>query len=221
MDRDRRERLQQAAWMNYILIIVNVLVFLVGFAGSSAGLKAGMYSAGALYAPLLFKGQGYYRLLTSIFLHADLSHLFNNMIVQFAGGGIVERNIGHIQYGIFYILCGIGGNIVSAAMDYLSGQYGFSVGASGAVFGVIGALLYMVLREYLSHRRDKAEYDRYRNIYLNLLVRAIFMTMYLLYSGWRNPSVNQAAHAGGIITGFVLAIIFMSGRQSDLHELMN
>lgn len=215
MDRDRRERLQQAAWMNYILIIVNVLVFLVGFAGSAAGLKAGMYSAGALYAPLLFKGQGYYRLLTSVFLHADLSHLFNNMIVQFAGGGIVERNIGHIQYGILYILCGIGGNIASAAMDYLSGQYGFSVGASGAVFGVIGALLYMVLRE-AGHMRDNAQKMEQMK---SLVIRAMLMTIYLLYSGWVNPLVNQAAHVGGLILGFVLASVMMPNRQIDLQGL--
>ena len=215
MDMDRRESLQQAAWMDYILIIVNVLAFLIGFAGSANGLKAGMYSAGALYAPLLFKGQGYYRLLTSVFLHADLSHLFNNMIVQFAGGGIVERNIGHIKYGILYLLCGIGGNIASAAMDYLSGQYGFSVGASGAVFGVIGALVYMVLREAKHMRDNGLKPDRMKS----LVIRTGLMTIYLLYSGWVNPVVNQAAHVGGLILGFVLASVMMPNRQIDLGGL--
>ena len=166
-------------------------------------------------------GRELYRLITSVFLHADLSHLFNNMVVLFAGGGIVERNMGHIRYGIFYLLCGIGGNIVSVVSDCISGQYGFSIGASGAVFGVIGALVCMILREYLSQRRDPDASYRSRIIYQNLLVRAAVMTVFLLYSGWRNPVVNQAAHAGGIMVGYLLAIIFMSDRQTDLHELMN
>ena len=123
------DRLQQA-WMNNLLIAVNVLVFAVGMAGTGRWRDPGsLYRAGALYAPLLLKGQGYYRLLTSIFLHADLSHLFNNMIVQFAGGEIVEKNLGHVRYGILYIVCGIGGNLVSVASDYFKGQYGYSVGS--------------------------------------------------------------------------------------------
>ena len=137
---ERKKDLRQAPWMNALLIIINVLVFIAGIAGR--GDYGAMYRAGALYAPLLLKGQGFYRLITSVFLHADVSHLFNNMIVQFAGGGIVEKNIGHIRYGILYILCGICGNLTSAAADWLTGQYGYSVGASGAVFGVIGALVF-------------------------------------------------------------------------------
>ena len=195
MDRKRQGGLRQAAWMNDLLIAVNVLVFVLETAGAGRGRGLEhMYRAGALYAPLLFKGQGFYRLVTSIFLHADAGHLFNNMIVQFAGGEIVEKNVGHIRYGILYLLCGIGGNLASVLYDFLTREYGYSVGASGAVFGIIGAL--------------------------SLLIRAGIMTAYLLYSGWTNPVVNQAAHIGGLIFGFVLSMAMAPHIRSDLSDLL-
>lgn len=212
------DRLQQA-WMNNLLIAVNVLVFAVGMAGTGRWRDSGsLYRAGALYAPLLLKGQGYYRLLTSIFLHADLSHLFNNMIVQFAGGEIVEKNLGHVRYGILYIVCGIGGNLVSVASDYFKGQYGYSVGASGAVFGVIGALLFMILREAMN-RKGAAQGPSQARM-KSLVIRAGLMTVYLLYSGWSNPVINQAAHVGGMIMGFVLTTVLLPRGDSDLSDLL-
>lgn len=212
------DRLQQA-WMNNLLIAVNVLVFAVGMAGTGRWRDPGsLYRAGALYAPLLLKGQGYYRLLTSIFLHADLSHLFNNMIVQFAGGEIVEKNLGHVRYGILYIVCGIGGNLVSVASDYFKGQYGYSVGASGAVFGVIGALLFMILREAMN--RKGAAQGASQTRMKSLVIRAGLMTVYLLYSGWSNPVINQAAHVGGMVIGFVLTTVLLPRGDSDLSDLL-
>ena len=237
---ERKKDLRQAPWMNALLIIINVLVFIAGIAGR--GDYGAMYRAGALYAPLLLKGQGFYRLITSVFLHADVSHLFNNMIVQFAGGGIVEKNIGHIRYGILYILCGICGNLTSAAADWLTGQYGYSVGASGAVFGVIGALVFLILKEASNVLRpqQEREYRIREELYgtdagrdrrmaetgtsaahmKSLLVRVGLMTVYLLYSGWSNPLVNQAAHVGGMLAGFVLGAVFMMRRDSDLSALL-
>lgn len=244
---ERKKDLRQAPWMNALLIIINVLVFIAGIAGR--GDYGAMYRAGALYAPLLLKGQGFYRLITSVFLHADVSHLFNNMIVQFAGGGIVEKNIGHIRYGILYILCGIGGNLTSVVADWMTGQYGYSIGASGAVFGVIGALIFLILKEasnvlrprknVLRHQQER-EYRIREELYgtdaerdrrmaetgasaahmKSLLVRVSLMTVYLLYSGWSNPLVNQAAHVGGMLAGFVLGAVFMLHRDSDLSALL-
>lgn len=237
---ERKKDLRQAPWMNALLIIINVLVFIAGIAGR--GDYGAMYRAGALYAPLLLKGQGFYRLITSVFLHADVSHLFNNMIVQFAGGGIVEKNIGHIRYGILYILCGIGGNLTSVVADWMTGQYGYSIGASGAVFGVIGALIFLILKEASNVLRpqQEREYRIREELYgtdaerdrrmaetgasaahmKSLLVRVSLMTVYLLYSGWSNPLVNQAAHVGGMLAGFVLGAVFMMHRDSDLSALL-
>ena len=222
MDYERENGGLRNAWMNNFLIAVNVIVFAAGMAGTGRIWDRDfMVRAGALYAPLLLKGQGFYRLVTSVFLHADVTHLFNNMIVLFAGGMIAEKNLGHIRYGILYILSGIGGNLVSIAADFCTGQYGYSIGASGAVFGVIGSLLYMILREAISMKRVSfQEGSGERNVWKSLLIRAGLMTAYLLYSGWSNPVVNQAAHVGGLIVGFVLTIVLIPQGQSDLSDLL-
>lgn len=218
MDWKKQRDFRQAAWMNGLLIAVNVLVFILETAGAGRGRGLEhMYRAGALYAPLLFKGQGFYRLVTSIFLHADAAHLFNNMIVLFAGGQTVEKNLGHIRYGILYLLSGIGGNLVSVLYDYLTREYAYSVGASGAVFGILGALLFVILREAEYMRSNSRGMDRRMK---SLLIRAGIMTAYLLYSGWNNPLINQAAHVGGLTFGFVLSMVLAPHKRGDLSDLL-
>ncbi len=221
--------------VNYVLIAVNVLVFMAGTAaGGRGGTGEILYAGGALYAPLLLKGQGFYRVLTAIFLHADVPHLVNNMIVQLAAGTILEKRIGHVSYAAVYIVSGVAGNLVSVGADYLSGSYGYSVGASGAVFGVLGALIFLITRMTVrSLRRQKhssvwyqgggaGSGDRAGRKYRSLLLRTGIMTAYLVYSGWSNPLINQAAHVGGLVCGFVICAVLMASRPDvDLDELLH
>lgn len=251
MERQTYSRDRWIPWANCILIALNVLVFAAGLFAEAAGAGVSfMYQRGALFAPLLLKGQDLHRLVTAVFLHADAAHLMNNMVVQFAGGGIVERNLGHGSFALLYLASGIAGNAVSVLADYLTGQYGFSVGASGAVFGIMGALAWLILREGLRGRqallpgsvppaKDGAVGDGAGGSGLqegfreaagsgtgiparvrSLLIRTGVMTAYLLLSGWQNPSINQAAHVGGFICGSVLAAALMRGRRADLGELL-
>lgn len=225
--------------VNYVLIAVNVLVFMAGTAaGGRGGTGEILYAGGALYAPLLLKGQGFYRVLTAIFLHADVPHLVNNMIVQLAAGTILEKRIGHVSYAAVYIVSGVAGNLVSVGADYLSGSYGYSVGASGAVFGVLGALIFLIVRmgrRYLQRERYSGAWyaaparpaggsaeSRTGGQVKSLLVRTGIMTAFLLYSGWSNPLINQAAHVGGLVCGFVICAVLMASRPDvDLDELLH
>ena len=201
------------ARVNNLIIAVQVLVFAACLLTGSPG-EGPVYVRGILYAPLLLKGKDFYRLVTAVFLHADAGHLFNNMIVQFAGGSILEPRVGHARYAGIYLLSGIIGNVVSVAVDFLTGSYGFSLGASGAVFGVLGALIFLIFRAGIRQSVS----GRYRS----LLVRTGLMTVWLLYSGWSNPSINQAAHVGGLVCGFLLCAVLMHGRGSDdLEELLH
>ena len=210
----RKNAAAQRPWVTYILIGINVLVFGVEAALQLMGYGTGiLYYRGALYAPVLLKGQGFERLVTSMFLHADAAHLFSNMIVLFAGGDVVEKNLGHGKYFLLYMISGIMGNGASILGDWLTGRYGFSVGASGAVFGVIGALVFMILQGWL---RTRGEDPRMKS----LLIRAAVMTAWLLYSGWANPQINQAAHIGGLVTGFFMGAALMPRRgRADLRDL--
>ena len=105
-----------------------------------------LYVAGRCGTNLVLRDGQYWRLLTSVFLHAGLSHLGSNLIVQILMGSIVERNIGHIKYLLLFLLSGIGGNIVSVLYDSALGVNTYSVGASGAVFGVMGVLVLLIVR---------------------------------------------------------------------------
>ena len=83
--------------------------------------------------------------------------------------------------------------------EYLTGQLMFSVGASGAIFGLIGAMLFLVI----SHK------GRYGSISLKRMVIAI---AYMLYAGFRNTSVNNAAHIGGLVVGFFAMLLQYFGK---------
>jgi len=89
------------------LVAVNVLVFLMcHFAGNL------IYGAGELDVyHVLVQGE-YGRILWSMFLHSGINHLFNNMVILFFLGAMIEKEVGHIGYGVLYFLSGIGGNVL-------------------------------------------------------------------------------------------------------------
>lgn len=199
--------LKNLPWVNICLIIVNVVVFLIcTFTG---GL---LYNKGALGVILIIDDQSYYRIITSMFLHADIGHLFSNMIVLYYVGEIVEKRLGHIPYAVLYFLSGIAGGILSMGYELMSGNYTSSVGASGAVFGVEGALLLLVILH-----RGKLESVT--------LGRLAFVIAFSLYCGFTSSDVNNAAHIGGVLMGFALAAVFQmlrpyirTGKDRDFDE---
>ena len=218
MDLQTEKKAGWIPWVNIILIAANVIIFAVEIGAGALGREAGfLYRRGGLYAPLILKRIELYRLVTSVFLHADARHLVNNMIVQLAGGNIAERNLGHLRFAAVYFLSGIIGNLTSVAADFATGEYSYSVGASGAVFGIVGVLLFLIIREA---RRTKKGQEGIPPRLKSLLIRAGVMTAYLLYSGWSNPMISQAAHVGGLAAGFVFGALLLPDSQGDISELM-
>lgn len=168
-----------------------------------------LYLWGRCGTDLVLRDGQYWRLLTSVFLHADLSHLGSNLLVQILLGNPVERNIGHVKYLVLYLLSGIGGNIVSVLYDSVLGVNTYSVGASGAVFGVIGVLILLIVKGRKKLRRGSS-----------LLARAAFAVFFSIYSGFRNPYTDNAAHLGGLATGVLLGILLTLGMEDvDLRDL--
>ena len=168
-----------------------------------------LYEWGRLSA-LQVLGQGqYWRLITSVFLHAGLRHLGSNLLVQVLMGGAVERNLGHVRYLIVFLIAGICGNILSIITDLATGSDVYSVGASGAIFGVMGVLIIMILRG----RRQIARGS-------SLMARAGLAVLYAVYSGFATPGTDNAAHIGGLLAGLLLGAVFLAGRSSvDLSDL--
>lgn len=175
-----------------VLISVNVLIFLLELLVPALGRwleKEGCF--GVIY---LIYDREWYRLVTSVFLHADAEHLANNMILLYFAGDIVERSLGRVRFCILYLAAAVSGNLLSAAYEMSTGGFYDSIGASGAVFGMTGALLFLVIL-----KRGKAA-----EITLQRMLIALALSF---YAGFNNPSVNNAAHLGGLVTGFILAFV--------------
>lgn len=191
------------AYIPYVtvgLIIINILIFIIcTFTGRM------LYNNGGFYAGAFLEGKQYYRAITSIFLHWDVNHLFSNMIIFFYLGEMVEKYFGHVKYAIIYLTAGIVGNLVSAWYEIYANLNILSAGASGAVFGVIGALLVLTC----AHR------GRLENI---TVTKLLIMVIYSLYSGFIGEKINNAAHIGGFLSGALLAFLLWAFGKKRYNE---
>lgn len=171
------------------LVAVNVIVFLIcTFTGDL------LYNMGELDVWDVFAKGEYGRIVWAMFLHADINHIFNNMVILFFLGAMIEKEVGHIRYALLYLASGIGGNLCSLWSKYINHEVAASIGASGAVFGLDGVLLAMVL--FAGRRMPNVT-----------PARVVLMILLSLYSGFTGQNVDNAAHVGGLLTGFVLGSI--------------
>lgn len=173
------------------LIVVNIGIFFVfTLLGKSEDVLF-MQQYGAMYEPYVINGHEYYRLLTSIFLHFGMEHLLNNMVMLGAVGVHLEPEIGKLRFLLVYFISGIGGNACSLLVNVWLGEVVVSAGASGAVFGLTGALLCAVIQ-------NKGRIGRLNK------KRVLILVLLSLYIGLTTSGVDNAAHIGGLVCGFVL-----------------
>lgn len=177
-----------------VLILINILVFIaVEFTGTSQDAWH-VLNYGAAYTPYIVEKGEVYRLFTSMFLHFGIEHLVNNMLVLFVLGSRLEQVIGRIRFLLIYLLGGIAGNILSLILELRTQDFSVSAGASGAVFAVMGAMIYVVIRN--------------KGWLGDLSMRQILiMAAFSLYFGFTSSGVDNAAHIGGLLAGFVLAVL--------------
>lgn len=182
------------------LIFLNILIFLiVEFTGGSENGQH-MLECGAAYAPLILEQGEWYRIFSSMFLHFGLPHLVNNMLVLFVMGQRLEPAVGRMRFLLIYLAGGIGGNIVSLCWDMHTGVFAVSAGASGAVFAVIGGMIYVIIR----HKGRVADLT---------MRQMIIMAAFSLYFGFASEGVDNAAHAGGMLCGFLVAVFIYHPRK--------
>lgn len=200
----KKKRIHKLPFMNIAIVFINIIVFIL-----CAFTEDVLYNKGAFSIFYIEETRQYYRFLSSVFLHVDVRHLFSNMLVLFFLGNSVEKEIGHWQYVILYFVSALGGNIASAIYEISIGTAIASVGASGAVFGIVGAVLMLLFT-----RRGKWE-----NI---TLPRMLIMIAYSLYSGLMAENVNNAAHIGGCIIGlFVMGIFCLMHKALRKKEVFH
>ncbi len=178
----------QVCGVTLALVAANILMFVPG-----AFLGEAWNDWGTISVLELFRGN-WYRLLTSMFLHGGVEHLFWNMISLYFLGSELEKEVGHARFLTLYLLSGIGGNLVSCGYEYLTRTARYSLGASGAVFGIMGALAVIVLTLRRKRRRP---------------MDFFFMVVYPLIAGFRDPTINNAAHIGGLLCGLLIGWIYV------------
>ena len=184
------------------IAVANIIVFLLlSFGGR---MEDGMYMLehGAMYVPFVVEYKEYYRLFTCMFLHFGFSHLMNNMLTLVVIGWNVEMFVGKIRFLVIYFLSGLGGNLLSMAVDIWKQDYSVSAGASGAIFGLTGAMLCLAI---LNHGRAG-------NITKQGMIVMIFIS---LYTGFTSGGVDNFAHIGGLLTGCLVTTLLCWKRNSN------
>lgn len=182
--------------MNLLIVCLNILLFLYLelFAGDTTN-AAFMEAHGAMFAPDILERGEYYRLFTCMFLHFGIEHLLFNMLILIFAGDMLIGQTGSFKYLLVYLGGGMAGNLVSLAISVKTENYAVSAGASGAIFAVIGALVFLVVKN-----RGKVE---------NLNGRGICaMAALSLIQGFTDSGVDHYAHLGGFTAGFLLAAVF-------------
>lgn len=192
----------EAPWVTLALVIVcAIMYFLQG--RSVFSVDDYVIETGILSDP-----SQWYRLLTSVFLHGSPEHLINNMLVLYAVGSFMEPRLGRVIYTTVYLVSGIGGGIFSVWYHTARGQDYQALGASGAVYGLIAAMIaYMLLH------REFRSVQYYTRIGIALIL--------LFYSGRTETGIDTYAHIGGFVSGLIVAGLLCIVTWTGMHRRKN
>lgn len=197
---------EKTPYITYTLIIINVLVFISMyiFGHGSEDIRT-LYSFGALDKVSVVNYHEYYRLITSAFLHKGFLHLICNMYALYILGSEIESYFGKLKYLFIYFISALVGSLVS--LVFIS-ENTISAGASGAIFGLMGALLYFGYY--------------YRAMLNNAITKQIVPLILLnLFIGFISSDINNFAHLGGLFGGLIASMIVGVKYKSGKSEKTN
>jgi len=184
--------------VTYILLGINILIYILMsvFGKDTFILWFGLH-------PDAVTAGGYYRLFTSMFLHANLLHLIFNMYALYVIGSQIENFFGKVKYLLTYLFSGIIAGLMSMIFTKA-----WSVGASGAIFGLLGALLY---------------FGYHYRMYLGTVIKSQILPIIVvnLIIGFSSSGIDNAAHIGGLIGGIIGAMMCGVKEKSDKNDIIN
>ena len=184
-------------FVTYLLMGINVLVFILQLLGIVNSSQFGMNAD-------YFKAGEYYRLFTSAFLHGGVLHLLCNMYSLYIIGTQLETVLGKFKFSIVYLLSIIASSLLSAVIN---GGSVMSVGASGAIFGLLGALVYFGYH-YRLYLGNALLYQILPVIGINLII------------GFTTPGIDNWAHLGGLAGGYLAGMIVgINGKKNTLDRV--
>lgn len=186
--------------ITYTLILLNFIMFFVPMLFNAT---EEVFTFGAVFGPFIRMGQ-YYRLIVGTFIHSGIFHLLFNMYALWIIGIQLESFIGKWRYLCVYLFSAVCGSLLSIMMNVNSA----SVGASGAIFGLLGALLY---------------FGYHYRVYLGNVIKSQIIPVIAanLLLGFMMPGVDNAAHIGGLIGGLLIMIGVGIKYKSTTFEKVN
>jgi rhomboid protease GluP len=176
--------------VTYSIIGINILVFIISAILSRSIMDINIYVLvflGAKYNPAIEQGQ-WYRLFTSMFLHGGLIHIAANMYSLYSIGPLVEHIYGRYRYIVIYLVSGV----IASLFSFWFSPYA-SIGASGAIFGLLGVIFVFAVKE-----RKRIGKGFVRNVTSTVIIN--------LFIGLSLPGIDNFAHLGGLLCGTVLGI---------------
>lgn len=184
-----------------LLILINVIIYIFSFLASLTG-KIDMYTLFALNRTLVKNGE-LYRLITCGFLHTDIIHLLCNMYSLNIIGTQIENFIGKKKFLFVYFISLITGSLLSSIINT-----GWSVGASGAIFGLLGSLLY---------------FGYHYRIYLGSVMKSQIIPVIIanLGIGLIIPNIDISAHIGGLVGGLLATMATGIEKKSKKSDIIN
>ena len=189
--------------MTVALVLINIIVFIALSIFGSTTDASYMARHGAMYSSYLVTNREFYRLFTCMFMHFGFVHLASNMLALILLGGQVEDILGKPKFLFLYLFSGLFASFVSFVTSFYTSSGVVSAGASGAVFGLIGCLFAIVIKNR----------GKYRDLTTG---RIAFLVAYSLYSGFTGDGVDNAAHIGGLVMGLIIgAIIYRPDRKEN------
>lgn len=184
--------------ITYALIVINVMIFTFMFVYNRSNEMISMFGNNTTYV----KNGEFYRLFTAMFLHSDILHLACNMYALWMLGPIVERYYGRLKYAFIYVISGLLGSLFSCVFMSTGS---FSIGASGAIFGLLGSMAYFTYY-YRATLQGVLKQQIIPVIAINIVIGMIF------------SSIDLSAHIGGLVAGLLSAMaigIGDKGRKTD------
>lgn len=173
-----------------LLLAANIIMFIVLAVNGGSTNPYTLLKYGAMTNIPELAGESW-RLFASMFLHRGFDHLFSNAFAILVFAPPLERLLGWWRYGLLYLGSGLVGNLISMGLHPVGTEIHISVGASGAVYGVYGAFLYIALLQ--RHVMDESSR---KTLYSLLIIGVIYSVLV--------PQINLAAHLGGLVGGFFI-----------------
>lgn len=193
-------------WVTPILLYINLLFFLIMISTGVSWIQpesSDLLTWGANFRHDIMQGD-YWRLFSSIFLHIGILHLFFNLYALVFIGFFLEPVIGSINFLLYYLITGLVASISSVAYH----PFTVSAGASGAIFGMYGLFL-ALLTTNLINKPDKK----------SVLASIVLFILFNLSSGFSQSSgIDNAAHIGGLLSGFIFGYILYPIRKFNLDK---